>query len=418
MKTPLCLFASLTLAVGASAQLGKPLPIANNNGSHKIDAQAIISAATSNTYNGCLGVAYDWHQATYYVSARRSPTTPTTNPHMLFGIVWDATTKAWKVTSYPVPGLSTSSWGLRDLAFDGKFLIYGSAENSATGFKVLAFNTASKKFDSNFDVTVPSTSPATTTRALAFNTHTQTFWAGNFSSNHVEFDKTGKQLKSVPNMQASSYGAGYDSVRKTVWWFGQGGASVATTRVVGREMDPKTGLATGNVFIGDTGIPHASYPGGVAGGCEFYVRKDGTPVLLLMAQATSDTIYEIYGCFNYGTPSNGDLTMNNQDPTLGNAAFGFTVSKSTAGAVALILGSQKTAVPLNGPQFAANTSIYTLPLNIMGSAIVANGSATLPFPLPNVAAFKGLATFWQAVGLHTSGPFDLSTTGGGETLLY
>lgn len=419
-------------AGAAHAQLGKYVNHPNFPGgpTHRLDVQAIISASSSYTVNACLGVEID-NFGTIWVSARRD-TTATTNPHMLYELKWNTTTQKWDVTGYQQPtGTQGSSWGIRDLAFDGVIHLYGGCEFSYTSNKIFAFNVATKKWDSSKDVTVTG-SPVGTCRALAFDNSGDggkgSLWYGDFSSAHVEVDLTGKVLRQVPNVQPSCYGAAYDPDRKTVWWFGQGYSTAANSatypQVVGTEIWVSDGSKTGNRFIGDRGIaPSAGYhAGGIAGGMAFYKDQAGTPLFLCLHQATADTVSQLYGRFNYGTGSDGVISMNDHAcsglllPSQTQSSFGLRLNSSTAVAGVLILGFSKSSIPLVAP-FAPGSSLYTIP-NIVGPGVpVATAKAEMAFPIPNDKALDQLGLWFQWAGVHTAAPFLLSTTDGGEVVI-
>lgn len=419
-SVPIFAITSLVLATTGSAQLGRFLPDSSfPTKTHRLDVQAMIAKAMNTTgFNGILGCCRD-RFGHYWVTSRRD-VSKTGTKHMLFEIFFDATTKTWKVNAYPQPaGVQTSAWGIRDLAYDGVLHIYGGAENAFTNSTVFAFNVVTKKWDSLQNWKAPAA--VGTTRALAFDPNGNggkgSMWTANWSSAVYEFDRTGKVLRTTSSLHPSTYGAAYDPVRKTVWFYGQRlTATNSTIRVAATEMSTATLKPTGNKLIGDLGIP-GTVPGGIAGGLDFYV-KNGNPVLLLLTQATSDTIYEIYGRFNYGTSSGGEIFMNGTYPLTGNASFKFNLRGATGSLALLMLGTKKVDIPLAIAGFRAGSRLHVAPPFILMSAAITSGTAVFPVPIPNDPSLKKASTFWQAVEINPSSASVLGLSKGGETVLY
>jgi hypothetical protein len=411
----------LTLSI-LPAQLGKFLPNPTFPGaSHRLDVQGIVAKATGSTaFNAMLGIARD-NSAHYWVTSRRNVSSAT-NPHMLWELWWDTGKKAWQVKGYAQPsGVSKSNWGIRDLAFDGKRFLYGGAENLATGNTVFAFDVIRKQWDPTKNWKVPVVTGLTTTRALAYDPNGDqgrgSLWTCNFSNTHVEFDRSGKALRIEKNMSPFTYGAAYDPIRKTIWWWGQGDQTVGKIFAIGAEMDAVTGKATGNRVVGDQKVADPKFPGGLAGGAEFYMNG-GTPTLVLLTQATTDTVYEVYGRFSYGKASAGSLGMNGFPPLVGwtkTPNFGFQVTGAKGSVAILMLGFSKIALPLGGG-FLPGSSLYIAPALVITAAPIVGTKANIPLPLPNVAALKGATTYWQS-GEILAGP-KMGFSQGGETVLY
>ncbi len=423
MRTSLLVSSTLFLTIASlPAQLGKFLPNPTfPGGSHRLDVEGIVAKATgSKAFNAMLGVARDT-SGHYWVTSRRNVSNPA-NPHMLWELWWDSAKKAWQVKGYPQPaGVSKSTWGLRDLAFDGKRFLYGGAENLVTGNTVYAFDVIQKKWDSSQNWKVPIVTGLTTTRALAYDpTGDQgkgSLWTCNYSSSHVEFNRAGKALRVLKNMSPFTYGAAYDPVRKTIWWWGQGDNSLGKIFAIGAEMDTVSGLATGNRVLGDQQIADPKYPGGLAGGAEFYMNGT-TPTLVLLSQATTDTVVEVYGRFSYGKASVGTLGMNGFPPLVGwtkTPNFGFQVTGAKGSVAILMLGLSKVALPL-GSGFVPGSSLYVAPAFVVTTVPIVGGKASIPLPLPNLPALKRVTTYWQSAEI-LAGP-RMGFSQGGETVLY
>ena len=97
---------------------------------------------------------------------------------------------------------TSSTWGWRDLAWDGTYL-YAADENEfaridpATGLKV-----------GTLPMPAGFTPPL---RGLAYDPATDHFWAANFSSNIIEFTRTGQTVNTFANTKAI-YGLAWDDV--------------------------------------------------------------------------------------------------------------------------------------------------------------------------------------------------------------
>ncbi len=138
------------------------------------------------------------------------------------------------VGSFPQdPTYSTSSWGWRDLAWDGAYL-YGS-ENS----DIVQFGT-------NGTVTGTIAGPINPCRGLAYDPATDHFWTAGFGTDIYEIDRSGIVVKSFVNTY-NVYGLAWDDVSPGgpwLWVFSQDGSPAATVR----QFDPVTGVYTGVSF--------------------------------------------------------------------------------------------------------------------------------------------------------------------------
>jgi hypothetical protein len=429
----LSLLAAAVLCSSAIAQtntvLGAPLndPLWPG-GSNKLDVQAIISAGAGRTVNRILGCARD-RDGNYFVSA--SGILSTGNFHQLYEL--DKTGKYVKAHNTPAAYSATSVWGLRDLAYDmANHVIYGGLENAATGNKVYAFDVATRTFVSSKDWTAPAGS--TLVRALAYNplgdNGNGSMWTGNFGANLYEFRKDGTVIQSmaynVIQKQGSGgiYGAAFNPVSKTIWWFSQLGSSRVSGSpgyaVVGIEMttgNPAT--ATGNTFFADITVPGAPM-GGIAGGIQFSL-KNGRPTLICTHQATSDTISEIYGVFNHGAGCDGPLYMNDEVPYSGNTKWGLklTQSKASGGIAALFVSSGEVSIGMPSPPFGTGCTLLFSPFppnvffQVGPTASVVAGVANFPAPIPT--GLGGIELRLQSVSV-ASGTLYLSDLG--KTVIY
>jgi hypothetical protein len=122
------------------------------------------------------------------------------------------TTAGVLVDSFAQP--NNSGWGWRDLAFDGTYL-YAGCETAT----VVAFNPTTGALVPGMDF--PKPAAAANVRALAYDPVTDHFWTGNFSSNIIEFDRSGTVIwQGSPSPLAGVYGMAWDanySAGPTLW---------------------------------------------------------------------------------------------------------------------------------------------------------------------------------------------------------
>jgi hypothetical protein len=159
------------------------------------------------------------------------------------------------VAAYPQG--TTTAFGWRDLAFDGRYL-YASDENEfaridpATGLKV---------------GTLPKPAGETVLRGLAFDPATRHFWTKNFDTGPlIEFDTTGTIIRSFSNPTVT-YGLAWDRWSDGgpyLWsWSQEGPVSGPTCTAV--QINPANGQLTGVSFAGHNYGPAPPYDD-IAGG--------------------------------------------------------------------------------------------------------------------------------------------------------
>jgi len=155
---------------------------------------------------------------------------------------------------------TSSTWGWRDLAFDGTYL-YGSDENGisqidpATGQEIGSLPMPN------------SISPPM--RGFAYDPATDHFWAANFGSNIIEFDRAGQTINSYANTLAI-YGLAWDDASADgpwLWTFSQDGVPALLVS----QFDPNSGSYTGNSFVA---IDHNGGNDDIAGGACFTTAWD------------------------------------------------------------------------------------------------------------------------------------------------
>jgi len=147
---------------------------------------------------------------------------------------------------------TSSTWGWRDLAWDGEYL-YSSDENElaiidpATGQKI-------------GELPMPTVfNPPL--RALAWDPATDHFWSANWGSAIIEFDRTGNVVNSYANSK-SAYGMAWDDVSQGgpyLWVYSQDGAPATEIS----QFDPLTGLYTGISFYAIDNSGNDAVAGGI-----------------------------------------------------------------------------------------------------------------------------------------------------------
>ncbi|MEL6821299.1 MAG: FlgD immunoglobulin-like domain containing protein, partial [Calditrichota bacterium] len=170
----------------------------------------------------------------------------------------------------------TTSWGWRDMAWDGTFL-YGSVSpaveqiDPATGQPT--------------GVTIPG--PENPNRALAYDPATDHFWTVNFGGSLYEFDRSGTVINTFPN-PVSAYGAAWDVFTPGgPWiWLHAGTATGDTHFMV--QVDPTTGISTGLQFTGTTG----NIAGGLTATGEMS-SYPGQAVMVALGQTFSLSVWDL-----------------------------------------------------------------------------------------------------------------------------
>jgi len=197
-----------------------------------------INASSSTGHAALLGVEYALDS--YWVTSAGQ--TGSSDPNYLFQLDGSGAV----LNSWAQPTAST--WGWRDLAFDGTYLYASDSDvveqiNPADGQPT--------------GVTVPC--PTNPCRALAYDPATDHFWTANFSSDVWEFDRSGTIINTYPNT-LSIYGMAWDSWSPGgpyLWAWSQDG----TPPVLATQIDPTTGALTGVAFTGST-LPGLNIAGG------------------------------------------------------------------------------------------------------------------------------------------------------------
>ncbi|MBD3233171.1 MAG: T9SS type A sorting domain-containing protein [candidate division Zixibacteria bacterium] len=166
-------------------------------------------------------------------------------------------------------------------------------------------------------MTIPKPAGITVTRALAYDPETNHFWTANFSSNIVEFDRSGTVINSLTNTK-SAYGMTWDNVSADgpwLWVHSQNGTPNNGMQV--SQFNPVTGVYTGVEFQAEE-VNGPSPNGDIAGGAAFFVDDFTAPLgaILLLGQG-GGIGYDYLSCFEIteagGEPPCCDVDMTPDD---------------------------------------------------------------------------------------------------------
>ncbi len=248
------------------------------------------------------------------------PQTPTGDEACL-GLEFDGT-NFWVTGRHPVDGVhklhkfdrngafiesfdqnTSSTWGWRDMAFDGTYL-YAADENE---FAQIDPTTGQRI--GTLPMPAGFTPPL---RGLAYDPVTDHFWSANFSSNIIEFTRAGQIVNTFTNALAI-YGLAWDDASTDgpwLWTFSQDGAPA----ILVSQFDPATGSYTGVSF---TAIDHSGGNDDLAGGACFTTQYNpafGVLAVLVQGQSggvSADLVqgYEItpYSNWLVVSPTSGTL---------------------------------------------------------------------------------------------------------------
>jgi hypothetical protein len=184
-----------------------------------------FDAQTAHGETGSLGCEWD---GTYLWSTWRGLTTP---PHKIGK--WD--TSGNLLNTYNQPA-QTSSWGMRDIGFDGTYLYAGSEDgfwkiDPADGTTTLMFS---------------AIAPMTCVRAVAWVPSEGMFYSGNFGNSFYKFTPDGTTITAVTNPGLTAvYGMAYDDMNDSIWIFDQTGTPQTTIH----EYDYHTQTLTGEQWV-------------------------------------------------------------------------------------------------------------------------------------------------------------------------
>ncbi len=237
------------------------------------DELFIFDPQTPTSDESCVGVEFDGHN--FWVTGRHE----SDDVHKLYKFGRDGALLA----SYDQG--TTSLWGWRDLAWDGDYL-YASDENElavidpATGQKV--------------DTLPMPTSIPRPLRALAYDPASDHFWAANFSSNIIEFNRAGQVVSTYLN-DRHIYGLAWDNASPGgpfLWVFSQDGTPLTQVS----QFSPASGAYTG---VGFQAVDHNGGLPDLASGACFTTEWDpamGVMFCLVLGRTTLfDSIDRVQG---------------------------------------------------------------------------------------------------------------------------
>lgn len=328
-----------------------------------------------------------------------------THPNKLY-VVDDASGALLAAIDQP----TTSAWGMRDLATDGRY-VYGGDESRL----IQVFDTHTNSFIAPIDVTTAAAAAGIgTVRALAWvkglpNMSAPGFVFGDWSGTLAFVDLNGSLVQTVPNVFTTLYGLSY------VPWIGMLFAAAQTmpggpsSVVYCAAINPVDGqVLPGNDFFGTSTI------GGIAGGVELdWSFDDAKLLMVVLHQATQDSVasYEIglLSRFETGTPSCGSdqpIAFPRTMPDIGNQAFGINMFSYAPSGIALaLIGFSDTSygglpLPLALDSLGYSGCSLLVSIDITAAAVIDPfGRATTPLPLPPVLAFVGTNLYAQWVTL-------------------
>jgi hypothetical protein len=294
-------------------------------------------------YNGdtrCLGGDFD---GTYYwVSGGNSGVTP----YKLYKHALDGTL----IASYDQPSQATTTWGIRDLAFDGTY-IYGGSEDGFYKFDP-ATGTFTTLFTGNLGLTC--------IRALCYYPVTGNFLASNWATGIVEFNKNGTIITThtAPAGLAGMYGLAYDSWNDKLWIFDQSGTPATTFFEYDLSTNALTGLSyavpmlsgltdqiAGGAFYSISLVPGKAVVGGI-------VQGTANDHLFAMELNVTETWLSITANQNGTVPGSADGSL---DMTLHFDATGYAA------------GTVKTA-NINISSNASNNPVVSVPVTMTVSS--------------------------------------------------
>ncbi len=389
-----------------------------------------VQAASGNA--NCFGTAHSFHnnQESFWVSAG----TPAGQRNKLFQFSRQG--QLLRTYDQPIVPSVPGARGMRDLAVDesGPF-IYGGQEADAGGvsWSLFCFDVTTGVFDPNKTVKVSGLPQGFIMRALAFNPFGEggqgTFWTSDFGGQIYEISRnTGAVIRNAQSGTSNIYGMGFDRIRGMLYFFSQAtqAGDPRNVRVVGTQYEVAYLRPTGVKFYGDMSVSGSSTGrGGIAGGMDAYHLPSGQLRFVCLSQATSDTIYELAGPFQYGFSCGGGIRMNGV-PFQGNQNFEMVLhGVNGARSATLFLGMSRSQMAsiqlpaaLDGLGLTNCSVLASLDIEV-GNAQVNGNEARLRVPLPAIPALHYMKTYWQWVYLDAqANSRGLALSPGGETVIY
>lgn len=317
-----------------------------------------FDAQTAHGETGSLGAEFD---GTYFWSTARGLLAPGGN--QIFQ--WDINGNF--VAAYDQG--TTSTWGMRDLAWDGAYLYAGDDDgfyriDPATGAVTTLF-------------TQPFGGP-TVIRALAWVPSEGMFYTGNFGGDFYKFFPDGTGMTMIPNPGVSAvYGMAYDGQSDKIWIFDQTGPTGQETTFY--EWDYTTNTLTGTTYT----VPLLTGLGEqVAGGAFFSTDLvSGKWVLGGMAQGQPNDV--IFG-MEIGPPAGNDVG----------------VQAITAPVSGELTSSEEVTIVVRN---YGNTTQSDIPVFFEFDSNIYPGTVPGPIPFGSTETY----TFPQTIDLSGPGPFTI-----------
>jgi hypothetical protein len=227
------------------------------------DEVFIFDPQTPTSDESCVGVEFDGYN--FWVTGRH----PSDDLHKLYKFDRNGNLTATYDQN------TSSIWGWRDLAWDGEFL-YASDENELAKIDP----SSGQRVDT---LIIPSRIPLPV-RGLTYDYYSGHFWGANFTSDIVEFRRSGSIVNSYPN-DRRIHGLAWDNASPDgpwLWVFSQD--SIPQTLI--SQFNPRTGAYTDVSFLA---IDHNGGEPDLAGGACFTTEWDSTMgVLFCMVMGRTD----------------------------------------------------------------------------------------------------------------------------------
>ena len=306
--------------------------------------------------NQCLGVEFDGEY--FWVTGGGAAA----DPNKLYK--FDASGSL--IDTFDQPGHSTS-WGWRDLAFDGTYL-YASVDTDVDQIDPVTGMYTGE--------TIPG--PENPNRALAYDPATDHFFTANWGSPIYEFNRDGDIINTFAN-SLSLYGLAFDDFSPGgpyLWTYSQDGVDPILVQI--SQFDIAAGDYTGVTFEGLYGTE------GMAGGACFYVEDEtavfvgltqGAPVDLVFGMdvtASTEPELEIEMSGGFGvsavitTVGAGDATDVDWSITLDGGLI--ILGKETTGTVASIPAGESATVKSSFILGLGNVNITTAAVCVEGAS--------------------------------------------------
>ncbi|GAB4150674.1 MAG: hypothetical protein Fur0037_19260 [Planctomycetota bacterium] len=251
----------------------------------------------------------------------------------------------------------------------------------------------------------------------------------------LEFDRAGNLIGAARQVPTGVRGIGYDRLTASIYLFSSTPLPTAGSPglVVGHEYSARDFQPTGVRFFGDLTLPNpGGVPGGTAAGFHVYRRLNGEFRALCVAKtAQGSQLYELKGPFRYGWSLLGTMGMSGGPPYRGNSQFrieldgvphaafatlyfGFDNRTYLGRALPFAFTSPPLPPALNMPETILSISLDS----IVATVPIRQGSASVPVPIPNLASFAYVPTFWQWLVFDPTVPNGFTLSQAGKTVIY